>query len=51
MHCHMKTSDLKEKVWRGFGKENSLMNVTDFYAGERFCFFIDLRSMKDIAQV
>ena len=30
-----------------FGKENSSLNATDFYAGDRFALFIDLRSMKE----
>ena len=36
-----------EEVFKRFGKENSVMNRTDFYAGDRFCLFIDLRSMRD----
>ncbi|PFX34131.1 hypothetical protein AWC38_SpisGene1013 [Stylophora pistillata] len=43
----MKTRDMWEEVFRGFGKENSAMNATDFYAGDRFGIFIDLRSMRD----
>ena len=35
-----------EEVFRRFGKENSAMNATDFYAADRFSLFIDLRSMK-----
>lgn len=27
--------------------ENSLMNVIDVFVGDRFCFFINLISMKD----
>ena len=34
-------------VFRRFGKENSAINATDFYAGNRFALFIDLRSMRD----
>ena len=34
-------------VFRRFGKENSAINTTDFYAGNRFALFIDLRSMRD----
>ena len=36
-----------EEVFRRFGKENSTINPTDFYAGNRFAHFIDLRSMRD----
>ena len=43
----MKTRDKWEEVNRRFGKENSSMTPCDFYAGDRFAFFIDLRSMKD----
>ncbi|PFX32995.1 hypothetical protein AWC38_SpisGene2097 [Stylophora pistillata] len=43
----MKARDIWEKVFRRFGKENSPMNATDFYAGNRFGLFIDLRSMRD----
>ena len=35
------------EVSRRFGKENSAMNATDFYAGDRFALFIDLRSTRD----
>ena len=35
-----------EEVWRRFGKGTSLMNATDFYAGDRVSLFIDLSSMK-----
>ena len=41
----MKTGDFWEEVYRRFGKENSSMNVTDFYGGDRFALFVDLRSM------
>lgn len=41
----MKTGDLWEEVYRRFGKENGSMNVTDFYAGNRFALFVELRSM------
>ena len=41
----MKTGDLWEEVFRRFGKENSSMNATEFYAGDRFALFVDLRSM------
>ena len=34
-------------VLRRFGKENSAINTTDIYAGNRFALFIDLRSMRD----
>ena len=43
----MKTRDMFEEVFRRFGKENSSMNATEFYAGDKFVLFIDLRSMKD----
>ena len=43
----MKPRDQFEEVFRRFGKENSSMNTTEFYAGDKFAFFIDLRSMKD----
>ena len=44
----METRDLWEEVFIRFGKENSTMNATDFYTGDRFALFIHLRSMKDI---
>ena len=43
----MMTRDMWEEVFRGFGKENSTMNATEFYVGNRFGLFIDRRSMKD----
>ena len=43
----MKTRDFWEEIFRRFGKENSLLDSTDFYAGDRFALFIDLRSMKE----
>ena len=43
----MKTIDMWEELFRRFGKENSVMNATDIYAGDRFGLFIDLRSMKN----
>ena len=43
----MKMRDMFDKVFRRFGKENSSMNATDFFAGDKFELFIDLRSMKD----
>ena len=43
----MQARDMWEEVFRRFGKENSAMNATDFYAGDRFGLFIDLRSMRD----
>ena len=44
----MKTRDMREEVFWRFEKENSAMNAADSYAGDRFGFFIDLRSMRDI---
>ena len=43
----MKTRDMWEEVFKRFEKENSEMNATDFYAGDRFGLFIYLRSMRD----
>ena len=43
----MRTRGMWEEVLRRFGKENSAMNATDFYAADRFSLFIDLRSMKN----
>ena len=43
----IKKRDLWEEVFRRFGKENSSLNATGFYAGERFALFIDLRSIKE----
>ena len=43
----MQARDMWEEVFRRFGKENSAMNATDFYAGVRFGLFIDLRSMRE----
>ena len=43
----MKTRDMWEEVFRRFGKENSSLTSTDFFAGDRFGLFIDLRSMED----
>lgn len=43
----MKTREMWEEVnWR-FGKENSSMTPSDFYAGDRFALFIDLVTIKD----
>lgn len=41
----MKTGDLWEEVYGRFGNENGSMNVTDFYAGDRFALFVEMRSM------
>lgn len=35
-----------EEVWGRFGKGISLMNVIDFYVGDRVSLFIDFSSMK-----
>ena len=43
----MKTRDFWEEIFRRFGKENSSLDATDFYTGDRFALFIDLRSMKE----
>ena len=43
----MKTKDMFDEVFRRFGKENSSMNTIEFFAGDKFALFIDLRSMKD----
>ena len=43
----MKTRHFWEQIFRRFGKENSSLDATDFYAGDRFALFIDLRSMKE----
>ena len=43
----MKTKDMFDEVFRRFGKENSSMNAIEFFAGDKFALFIDLRSMKD----
>lgn len=43
----MKTREMWEEVNRRFGKENSSMTPSDFYAGDRFALFIDLITMKD----
>ena len=43
----METRDIWEEVFRRFGKKNSTMNVTDFFAGDRFALFIDLSSTRD----
>ena len=43
----MKTRDFWEELFRRFGKENSSLDATDFYTGDRFALFIDLRSMKE----
>ena len=43
----IKKRDLWEEVFRRFGKETSSLNATDFYAGERFALFTDLRSIKE----
>ena len=43
----MKTRDVWEEVFKRFEKENSEMNATDFYAGDRFGLFIYLRSIRD----
>ena len=43
----MKMRDFWEEIFRRFGKENSSLNATDFYTGDRFALFIDLRSMKE----
>ena len=43
----MKMRDFWEEIFRRFGKENSSLDATDFYNGDRFALFIDLRSMKE----
>lgn len=43
----MKTGDPWKEVWRRLGMENSSMNATDVFAGDRFRLFINLISMKD----
>ena len=43
----IKSRDMWEEVFRHFGKENSSLTSTEFYAGDRFGLFIDLRSMED----
>ena len=41
----METRDIQEEVFKRFGKGKSAMNATDFYAGDRLAFVIDLRSI------
>ena len=41
----METRDMQEEVFKRFGKGKSAMNATDFYAGDRLAFVIDLRSI------
>ena len=36
----IKTRDFWEEIFRRFGKENSSMDATDFYTGDRFALFI-----------
>ena len=43
----MKTRDFYREIFRRFGKENSSMNAENFYAGDRFGLFVDLRSQKE----
>ena len=43
----MEIRDMWEENFRRFGKKNSAMNARDFWAGDRFGLFIDLRSMRD----
>ena len=44
----MKKEDLWKAIWNKFGKENSSMTETKFYAGGKYGVFIaDLRSMSD----
>ena len=43
----MKIREMWEEFLRRFDKENSAMNATDFYAGDSFGLFIDLRSLSD----
>ena len=43
----MEERDMWGEVSRRSRKENSAMNATDFYAGDRFALFIDLRSTRD----
>ena len=45
----METRDRWEELFRRFEEENGAINATDFYAGDRFALFIDLRSMRDSA--
>ena len=45
----METRYRWEELFRRFEEENSAINATDFYAGDRFALFIDLRSMRDSA--
>lgn len=35
---------MQEEVFKRFGKGKSVMNATDFYAGDRFALFVDLRT-------
>ena len=43
----MMKRDLWKAIWKKFGKENSSMTETKFYAGGKYGVFIDLRSMSD----
>ena len=43
----IETRDMWVEVFRRFGKENSIINAYDFYAGDRFTLSIHLRSMRD----
>ena len=43
----MMTNDLWKAIWKKFGKENSSMTETKFYAGGKYGVFIDLRSISD----
>ena len=36
----MKTRDMFDELFRRFGKENSSMNATEFFAGDKFALFI-----------
>ena len=44
----MKTRDFWEEIFRRFGKENSSLDATDFYTGDRFALFIDLRKENNL---
>ena len=43
----MRKADLWKAIWNKFGKENSSMTETKFYADGRYGVFIDLRRIRD----
>ena len=46
----MKTRDFWEEISEDSEKKNSSLNATDFYTGDRFALFIDMRRIDDCSK-